>query len=130
MESRMSKLEQSVLELRQSNEMASSKPYSFESAAGAYSNEEIVRLRKEILEEMVKMEERSKERLRKRLSEQYDSTNRDLASIQSQFQLVESDKGKQDEKMTEIMIYAEKISQGLHELQQVVKEKPEKYEVL
>ena len=78
----------------------------------------------------MKMEERSKERLRKRLSEQYDSTNRDLASIQSQFQLVESDKGKQDEKMTEIMIYAEKISQGLHELQQVVKEKPEKYEVL
>ena len=32
--------------------------------------------------------------------------------------------------MTEIMIYAEKISEGLHDLRQVVKEKSEKYEVI
>lgn len=50
--------------------------------------------------------------------------------MQSQFQVHHEDKEKQDEKIAEVMIYAENISQGHHELKMKVNDKAEKYEFL
>lgn len=57
MELRMSKLEQSMEQLKQNTEIASSRPVSFPSGGGLYLNEEVINLRKELLEEMGKLEE-------------------------------------------------------------------------
>ncbi len=43
--------------------------------------------------------------------------------------MVDEDRSKLEEKLTETMIYAEGISRGLHDLKQIVKEKTDKYEL-